>query len=182
MVHKEIVKKINSLPLMMFSVVATVCLLGMLFFMVLNMTSTQDPHHCAPPSKGFTEADLVGTWIAGSPDKRDTLIIKADGTYKQIIHIEFSELPPTDYESGWQTWWLEGDNISVPVLHLEGWRMCGFNEGISCNTPGGSGSHMCQVEYKDIPGEGVLYVMGETEITLTLPLGLEDSYGYWRRP
>jgi len=137
---------------------------------------------CAPPSEGFTETDLVGTWIAGTPDQRDTLIIKADGTYKQTIHIEFSELPPTNYESSWQTWWLEYEDISVPVLHLEGYRLCGYNAGISCDIAGGSGRHMCQIEYKDIPGEGVLYVMGESELTLTLPLGLEDSWFYWREP
>ena len=39
---------------------------------------------------------------------------------------------------------------------------------------------MCQVGYKDLPNEGVLYVMGGSEITLTLPLGLEDSWFYWQ--
>ena len=115
-------------------------------------------------------------------NNRNALIIKADGTYKQIIHIEFVSDPPVDYESGWQTWWLEYGNISVPVLHLEGYRLCGYNEGISCDILGGTGSHMCQVDYKDMPGEGVLYVMGESEITLTLPLRLEDSWYYWREP
>jgi hypothetical protein len=161
---------------------ATLCFLGMWFSNILNTTSIQDHHLCTLPSEGFTVADLVGTWIAGTPDQRDTLIIKADGTYKQIIHIEFSELPPKNFESDWQKWWLERGNNGVPVLHLEGYRLCGYNAGISCDILGGSGVHMCQVDYKEIAGEGVLYVMGESEITLSLPLGLEDSYGYWRSP
>ena len=175
-------KKILSLLGLMLWLIATVCILGIWFGKLLDRTSSQGPQ-CAPPRKGFfSKEDLVGTWIAGSPDRRDTLIIKADGTYKQIIHIKYATKPPLDYESGWQAWWLEYGNISVPVLHLEGWRMCGYNAGISCDIPGGSRFHMCQVDYKDIPGEGVLYVMGDSEITLTLPLGLEDSWFYWRKP
>jgi hypothetical protein len=145
---------------------------------LLERTKSEGPQ-CAPPSKGFSEVDLVGTWIAGTPDQRDILIIKADVTYKQIIHIVYSTKPATDYESGWQSWWLEQKDISVPVLHLEGWRMCGYT-GMDCDNPGGSGSHMCQVEYKDAPGEGALYVMGNSELTLTLPL-LENSYFYYRQ-
>jgi hypothetical protein len=158
---------------------ATVCFLGTWVIMLLDRTSSRGPQ-CASPRASFSENDLIGTWIAGTPDPRDTLIIKANGTYKQIIHTEFSELPPTNYESPWQTWWLEDQNITVPVLHLEGYRLCGYNADISCDTIGGSGQHMCQVGYKDLSNEGVLYVMGGSEITLTLPLGLEDSWFYWQ--
>lgn len=172
------VKKMSPLYLK-FLVIVVVCVSGVWFCMLINRISSQGPQ-CAPPREGFTKVDLVGTWIAGTPDQRDTLIIKADGTYKQIIHIEYVSDPPVDYESDWQAWWLEYGNISVPALHLEGYRLCGYNPGISCDILGGTGSHMCQVDYKDLPGEGVLYVMGESEITLTLPLGLEDSWGYWR--
>ena len=165
----------------MFLVITTVCLLGMLFCMLLNMTSNEGPQ-CAPPLGGFSKADLLGTWIAGTPDQRDTLIIKADGTYKQIVHIEFVSGPPVDYESDWQAWWLEyNEVVTIPSLHLEGYRLCGYNADISCDIPGGSGSHMCQVDYKDIPGEGVLYLMGESELTLTLPL-LENSWFYRQEP
>lgn len=174
-------KKILSLCLAIFLVIATVCFLGLWFSGLLDRTSGQGPQ-CAPPRQGFTKEDLLGTWIAGTPDQRDTLIIKADGTYKQIIHIEYATKPPVDYESDWQAWWLEYGNISIPVLHLEGYRLCGYNAGISCDIPGGSRLHMCQIDYKDIPDEGVLYVMGESELTLTLPLGLEDSWYYWREP
>jgi hypothetical protein len=175
------VKKILPLPLMMFLVITTVCLLGMLLCILLDMTSSEGPQ-CDPP-EGFSKGDLLGTWIAGSPDQSDTLIIKADGTYKQIVHIEFASKPPVDYESDWQAWWLEYDEVvTIPSLHLEGYRLCGYNAGVSCDIPGGSGSHMCQVDYKDIPGEGVLYVMrGWSEFTLTLPL-LENSWGYSRKP
>jgi hypothetical protein len=160
--------------------IATICLLWMWFGKLLIKTGSQGPQ-CAPPREGFSKADLVGTWIAGTPSQRDTLIIKADGTYKQMIHLEFATKPAMDYASDWQKWWLENGDTTVPVLHLEGWRMCGYDPGISCDIPGGSGSHMCQIDYKDIPGEGVLYVMGESELTLTLPL-LENSWFYWREP
>jgi hypothetical protein len=171
-------KKALSLFGATFLVLATICFLGLWFVKLLDRTSTQGPQ-CAPPRASFSRDNLAGTWIAGTPDQRDMLIIRADGTYKQIIHIEFAELPPTDYESDWQTWWLEGNDINVPVLHLEGWRMCGYNPGISCDTPGGSGSHMCNVNYKDDPNEGALYVMGGSELTLTLPL-LENSWFYYQ--
>lgn len=119
---------------------------------------------------------------SGRDDHRDTLIIKADGTYKQIIHIEYATKSPVDFESDWQAWWLEYGNNNIPVQHLEGYRLCGYNAGISCDIAGGSGIHMCGIEYKDIPNEGVLYVIGKSKITLTLPLGLEDNWGYWREP
>ena len=151
------------------------CLL--VFVLATGCNFAQGPH-CDPPRGSFSKADLVGTWIAGTPDQRDTLVIQADGTYKQIIHIEFAELPPTDYESSWQTWWLEDNDSNVPVLHLEGWRMCGYNPDRSCDTPGGSGFHMCGVSYTDDLNEGALYVMGGRELTLTLPL-LENSWFYY---
>jgi len=154
------------------------CLVFLVF--ATRCSFAQGPH-CDPPRDSFSETDLVGTWIAGTPDQRDTLIINPDGTYKQIIHVEFAEeLPPTDYESAWPTWWLEDNDISVPVLHLEGWRMCGYNPDVSCDTLGGSCFHMCDVNYQDDPVEGALYVMGGSELTLTLPL-LENSWFYYRQ-
>jgi hypothetical protein len=128
------------------------------------------------PHYVFWECGLV-TFLIQQAVKTITFVL-----YHQIIHIEFSELPLKNFESDWQKWWLERGNNGVPVLHLEGYRLCGYNAGISCDILGGSGVHMCQVDYKEIAGEGVLYVMGESEITLSLPLGLEDSYGYWRSP
>lgn len=153
------------------------CLLGVWFGKLLDRTSSQGTQ-CTLPRAGFAVADLPGTWIAGTPYHQDTLVIKADGTYKQIIHIQKKKKTPVDYESDWPAWWLEYGNVNIPVLHLEDYRLCGYDTDISCDIPGGSGLHMCQVEYEDILGEGVLYVMGESEITLTLPLGAEDSWFY----
>jgi hypothetical protein len=170
-------KKISMVGLT-FLIIATVCPLEVWFGELLNRQGSQGPQ-CAPPRESFSEADLIGTWIAGSPEQRDVLIINADGTYKQIIHVKYATGPSVDYESEWLQWWLESENISVPVLHLEGWRLCGYNPGVSCDIAGGSGFHMCEVEYKDIPGEGVLYVMGGSELLLTLPL-LESSWSYYR--
>jgi hypothetical protein len=164
-----------------FSVVAGIILCGILAFKLYGLFIVQG-HRCAPPQKGFSSEDLIGTWISGTPDQRDTLMIKADGTYRQVIHITHPSKPSVDYVSNWQKWWLEYGKINVPVIHLEGYRMCGYNPDISCDKVGGSGIHMCDINYMDAPNEGVLYIMGSSELTLTLPLGLEDSWGYWREP
>jgi hypothetical protein len=102
-----------------------------------------------------------------------------DGTYKQIVHQVFSSRPVRDYASGWQSWWLEYS--TVPVLHLQGWSYCGFNADVDCSEAAKGINHLCGISFRDAPGEGVLYVMGDSEINLTLPLGLEDSYYYWRQ-
>ncbi len=99
---------------------------------------------CSPPVGDFSQDNLVGTWIAGVPDQMDKLIIRADGTYKQIIHVVFAELPAIDYESGWQSWHLEYSEDNIPYLHLEGMRFCGMNPDISCEIRIGGGYDFCQ--------------------------------------
>lgn len=157
----------------------SVCLLGVWFGKILDVTSSLGTQ-CIPPKSGFAAAELSGTWIAGPPDHQDTLIIRPNGTYKQIIHIQNKKKPSTIYESDWQAWWLESGTI--PVLHLEDYRLCGYDPDVNCDLPGGSGLTMCQIEYEDVPGEGALYVMGEAGITLTLPLGGKESWFYQPGP
>jgi len=178
----SIMKKIIMLYVMMAILLSLGCLLGRWLDHYLILSTENQGHSCAPPPEGFSDIDLVGTWIAGTPSQRDTLTIRADGTYKQSVHIEYATKPTVDFESDWQNWWLEYTDNNIVVLHLVGWRMCGYDLGIGCDVSGGSGIHMCEVNYEDNPGEGVLYVMGESEITLTLPLGLEDSWYYWKSP
>ena len=147
---------------------------------------------CTPPPKGFSEADLVGTWQAGTPDQSDTLFIRGDGTYKQVIHIDFTSLPSVDYESGWQPWWLEGRESGIPYLHLEGMRLCGFNPALSCDQAGGGGHDFCRNARVRMDNEGILLVLGVREplirlfggteaprgISLVLPAGSENSWDY----
>jgi hypothetical protein len=47
------------------------------------------------PPASFSKANLVGTWVARRLGDSDTLIIREDGTYKQIIHLD---IPAVDYE------------------------------------------------------------------------------------
>jgi len=147
---------------------------------------------CPPPPEGFSKADLVGTWEAGVPDQRDTLVIREDGTYKQSIHIEFTSLPPLDYESDWQPWWLEERENGIPYLHLEGMRLCAFNPGLSCDQAGGDGHDFCRNEQIRMENEGILLVMGVPKprinlyggtdaprgISLIFPAGSENSWAY----
>ena len=87
---------------------------------------------CPPLPQNFTESDLVGTWIGKYFESTDRLIIRADGTYKQI----YSSDPPIYFESDWQKWYIENDPDGYIRLHLEGMRRC---DGLysECNDPGG---------------------------------------------
>ena len=159
-----------------------------LYAMVLDIITK--PAGCSPLPDGFSEADLIGTWVAGTPDQSDTLIIKADGTYKQIVHVEFAELSPLDYESDWQSWRLEYSEQHIGYLHLEGFRFCGMNPDIPCEERNGGGYDFCRDETIYMENEGVLLVLTEKErqsstieasqylIWLAYPLGSENSWTY----
>jgi hypothetical protein len=67
---------------------------------------------CPLPPAGFTKADLIGTWASGS---EDTLILRANGTYKQIMNVPTT--PRFEYESDWMPWSItyseDGYQISI---------------------------------------------------------------------
>ncbi len=53
------------------------------------------------PRAGF-ESDLIGTWQTLDPDNLDTLMIREDYRYKQIIHrVRSQYYAAADYESDW---------------------------------------------------------------------------------
>lgn len=145
---------------------------------------------CSPLPVGFSEAELAGTWMAGSPDQRDTLIIKADGTYRQIVHVEFVDRSSVDYESDWQPWRLEYSADKIAYLHLDGFRFCGMNPAIPCERRIGGGYDFCRDESIKMDNEGILLVLAEKEkllpgtevprfdIWLAYPLGSENSWTY----
>jgi len=115
-------------------------------------------------------------------------VIRPDGTYKQVVHVEFVEGPPTDFESQWQRWRLEYSEGGIPYLHLNGYRFCGMNPTISCQETDGGGYDICRDESIAMEDEGILLVLGtNTEGTspedpqyyyLHYPLGSEDSWVY----
>ena len=78
----------------------------------------EDGHGCRLPPQSHTESDLVGTWVAGSPQRSDTLILTEEGTYRQIIHIEYLEF---QYESPRK---LGTSNLQRPVPPTSIWRGC----------------------------------------------------------
>ncbi len=122
----------------------------------------------------------MGTWFAGNPDHSDTLIIRNDGSYKQIVHIKFPKQSPLEYESDWQPWHLESKE-NIVYLHLDGMSFCGMNSEISCNVRSGGGYDFCRDEYLPMNDEGILLVLGTANpnnIFLFYPLGSENSYVY----
>ena len=166
------------------------------FAFLLYACSESQSNGCISPPEGFSQADLVGTWMAGSsgPGRpKDTLIFREDGTYKQILDIEYSEAPPFKYESDWQPWRLEYGEDDLPYLHLEGMRLCAYAGGyIDCAVVGGGDSpeaqwyDPCQETWVNMPGEGILIVLGSPEGIIPPPRGIklilfqrgEDIWGY----
>lgn len=136
--------------------------------------SSQDKEQggCAPPAEGFSEADLIGTWKTGDQDRNDTLILRDDGLYKQIVYVEFENF---DYESGWQSWRIENQDNGMPYLHLEGMRMCVYFSAKDCETSGSDDTQwydFCRDEWVQTPGEGVLMVWGIPEKFIQPPRGI----------
>lgn len=176
-----------GLPLIAIALV-TVCCIGVRlvagitpFLGVLsNLMPKENQCLSALPPPDFSEADLVGTWWAGyasSPKRSDTLSIREDGTYKQIIHLD---VPDVDYESDWQPWWLEYHESGIPYLHLKGMRFCAINPSFNCDEPTGHTVwyDFCEDKSIAIDNEGILIVLGKT---LDFPMGSENSWFYTKQ-
>jgi hypothetical protein len=177
--------------------VGLVCLCGIgLTGMAANPLSQmlwQGNSQCPRPPQGFTSADLVGTWANNDIDNSDTLTIRADGKYKQVIHINYTTEPDVDYESDWHSWRLEYKD-GIPYLHLEGMRLCAINPELSCDHPGGRGGFydFCRDEAVTMDNEGILLVLGVSKynqspgdhrsptrwINLWVPMGSENTFVY----
>jgi hypothetical protein len=190
-VPQEFQMKKKWLRFVIIGIVIVGCFFGIFYCLlpVIRYSQVEDAPRCSPAVGDFSEANLVGTWIAGRPDQMDTLIIRADGTYKQIVHVEFPKRSPIDYESGWQPWNLEYSEDDIAYLHLDGMRFCGMNPSISCDVRDGDGHDFCRNEYLPMNGEGILLVLeasGESSDTnepnyiyyLHYPLGSENSWTY----
>lgn len=73
-----------------------------------------------PPT--FQESDLLGTWqMTYGTTMKDTITLKADGTYQQIFQAPESNY---FYKSPWNKWYVEYTTDGKPKLHLEGMRYC----------------------------------------------------------
>jgi hypothetical protein len=123
----------------------------------------QSPATCPMPPETFSEEDLVGTWKASySGGDEDILIIRGDGTYKQIYESFGSIIVETD----WQQWWLEWPESGYIRLHLEGMRRCELFHSICRREEGGLDPQeyttidMCEGGAVEMPNGVILIVTG----------------------
>lgn len=92
------------------------------------------------PPATFEESDLAGIWgtkYAGV----DRLIIRADGTFKQIYREE-----DYVYETPWNKWWVEPFPDGRVRLHLQGARNYRVDNELAERDGRG---HPCPKEYPD---------------------------------
>lgn len=191
---REIYLKARGTQLVLAGIGIGSCVLGVAVISacvvpIVGIMQSENASRCHPPAGGFSSATLAGTWMAGVPSHIDTLIIRPDGTYKQSVHIEYTDLPPTDYESDWQLWRLEYSQANIPYLHLTGYAFCGMNAAIPCGKRDAGGYDFCQDKYLNMNGEGILVVLEayqekpsgggrQYSYHLFYPLGSENSYAY----
>ncbi len=157
-------KKIRlSIILLFYTVMLSAC----------SLSKEDRKNGCMPPPQGFAESDLIGTWYHESMRDTDTLIIRDDGKYKQIIQIEYRTF---DYESDWQAWWVEYAENRIPYLHLEGLRVCVYTRENCDPVPEGQIWYdFCQEKWLPMSGEGILMVLAVPERFKQPPLGIELS-------
>lgn len=150
---------------------------------------------CTMLPEKFSESDLVGTWVSRKSVSKtsDTLIIREDGAYKQIITLEYQSI---EYESDWQAWWFEYRDNGTGYLHLDDYRVCAVNTSYSCewvNDGKRPYADVCEGQWIDPDppaGEIILVVRGipgssvenrSHPFVLTLFQGFESSpwsYGF----
>jgi hypothetical protein len=188
--------KNNSSPFWLFVIFAALCCIGWgvlnlipIFNFGIDLQTQQSRCDAYLPPDDLVATDLVGTWNAGSSVRNDTLILREDNTYKQIIHIESTKV---DYKSEWQEWRLERKNHGLVYLHLENMRVCGIYPEKSCDDLVAGGFDFCQNESVQMVNEGVLLVLGEkkkndnfnntptleSNLNLWFPLGSENTWVY----
>ena len=98
--------------LLLFTAIAACCW--------MTPKSIKDIMDSEPPPATFRETDLVGTWEGhyGIPWGADRLILREDGTFKQIYTDEKGYV----YETPWNKWRVERFPDGRVRVHLEGAR------------------------------------------------------------
>jgi hypothetical protein len=145
----------------------------LLMVLLLSACNVEESNGCSPPSQGFSEADLVGTWSAIGSQGDNSFMIRRDGQYKQIMNVKRNGVK---YESDWRPWRVTYSEQGLPYLHLEGFLMCAYWDQIDCNTgqtgiepftPGNTQDpygtadfwqDICQEKWVSTPGEAVFIV------------------------
>jgi hypothetical protein len=149
--------------------------MALLIVLLLSACGPKESSGCAQLPKGFSESDLVGTWDAMDSLRDSTLVIRADGRYKQTMYVKRTGFK---YESDWQPWRITYSEQGLPYLHLEGLLMYAYWNQIDCSTgktgiepfvvgdtkdPYGDATNwydVCQKKWVNTPGEGVFKVYG----------------------
>ena len=94
-------------------------------FALLTTAGCEARYSNPPPT--FQDSDLVGAWEAHYMEWGvDRLIIRVDGTFKQIYQDHTVE--GYVYETPWNEWWVERFPDGRVRLHLRGARI--YKEGI----------------------------------------------------
>lgn len=128
---------------------------------------------CPLPPPDFSEANLVGTWVAGFGQETDSITIRGDGTYSQrtkIKALNYSE------ESASQKWWIEFGESGIPYLHLSGMQLCVSYHLANCERRGGGEQGWwdpCEKRVVRMPDEGILVVMGIPDGFVQTPRGIQ---------
>ena len=156
------------------------CILLVAILLCSCNSEEEDSVGCTLPPEGFTKEDLIGTWVARyltTPKVSDTLIIRGDGLYKQLIHLE---VPAFDYESDWQPWRVEYNELGTPYLYMDGMLLYAYvPELIEKETIGGGDFYWTDLCLRKLikmpPGEGVLIVEGVPTRFDQPPRGIELS-------
>jgi len=142
--------------------------IGLLFITMSVLRPPQPPPgvwRCSPLPETFQKSHLVGVWRANYGGSTDILIIRADGTYKQIYFCEgCNEMEGYYFESSWNRWWLEQRPSGGLYLHLEGMRRCDNLDGQCIR--GNGGWDFLYLDFcenrpgVEMPGEVILMVTG----------------------
>lgn len=150
----------------------------LLFVLPLCACGSPESTGCPLPPKGFSQSDLIGTWDAIDAKGRqedNTIIIRGDGRYKQIMNVSWEGF---NYEGDWKPWRVTYSEKGLPYLHLEGLLMCAYWSQMDCRTeqtgitpivPGDTKDpftgeyywhNFCENTWVNTPGEGVFMVFG----------------------
>jgi len=118
------------------SILAAALVLGLLTGCA-SSTPEEEPGgwKCEPLPIGFDELDLVGTWRSVYYPRlvTDTLILREDGTYRQIYE---NNSTGRHIETPWNRWYVEYGPNGGAYLHLVGMHYC-LSTGERCAHPGG---------------------------------------------
>jgi len=128
---------------------------------------------CPQLPEAFQETDLVGAWQASYGAAKDTLLVMADGTYKQLYTRDSDGYA---FESSWNRWWLERRASGGLYMHFGGMRRCDETDELCSRIEGGGGDlswwDFCEDRLVMMPNEVILMITGAPEGEETAPKGI----------